>query len=503
VLTLEVTLAAAAFLAGLTGTWSPCGFSSIETIGMMPARRRAVVATCLTFAAGALLGGAAMFGSLALAGAVLPGTGTVVAVGAAAFVVVMAAVAELRSVRIAPQIRRQVPEPWRRSMPLTLAAALYGVLLGFGFATFVLTFAVWALAAVVLAVGDPAVGVLVGLAFGAGRALPVAVIAPLLTRRLGQRLAESMAERPVLLRGFRFADGIALLCCAVALAGAEARAAPEIARPASDPSVASGLFAWQGRVAGMLKEPGRAPEAGAAHHLFGLTRILPGNDPALGGSLLAWRKGRQIRVVRSKSFAFVARFVVPDANALAVSDRWVVYRGRAFNGGDRIAARPLTAPAPTRERTIASTSPPAQLGRPALDGDRLVFHVAGERESQIVEVDLRRGTRRVLRSSRLEQLTNPALLGRRLLYVRQSNRQQLLELGPLLSGPDRVLDAAASTSVRDVGHEEGYSPITRTPPPTKPAPYMFWTTALSRRSAYLTLLPVRSGATPRIVRLRR
>jgi hypothetical protein len=63
--------------------------------------------------------------------------------------------------------------------------------------------------------------------------------------------------------------------------------------------------------------------------------------------------------------------------------------------------------------------------------------------------------------------------------------------------------AAASTSVRDAGHEEGYSPITRTPPPTTPAPYMFWTTALSRRHAYLALLPVSSGATSRIVRLRR
>jgi hypothetical protein len=87
--------------------------------------------------------------------------------------------------------------------------------------------------------------------------------------------------------------------------------------------------------------------------------------------------------------------------------------------------------------------------------------------------------------------------------VRQSNRQQLLELGPLLSGPDRVLDAAASTSLRDVGHEEGYSPITRTPPPTKPAPYMFWTTALSPGYAYVTLLPVRGGAKPTILRLRR
>lgn len=500
-LTLGVTLAAAAFLGGLTGTWSPCGFSSIETIGTMPARRRAIAATCVTFSAGALIGGAAMFGSLALAGTVLPGTGGVVAVGAAVFVVLMAAVAELRAVRIAPQIRRQVPEPWRRSLPLPLAAALYGVLLGFGFATFVLTFALWALAAVTLALGDPAVGVVVGLAFGAGRALPVAVIAPLLNRPLGRRLAESMAERPALLRGFRFADGLALLGCAAALAGAEASAATKVAQSASDPSTAAGLLAWQGRTAGVLEEPREPPSVGAAHHLSGLTRILPGGDPALGGSLLAWRQGRQILIVNSKTFASVARFSVPNANALAVSDRWLVYRGGGSNGGDRLAARPVATP--VREQTIASTAPPAQLGRPALDGNRLVFHVAGLRESQIVAVDLLSGRKRVLRSSRLDQLTNPAVFGRRLLYVRQSNTRQMLELGPLTSGPDRLLLSAASTSLRDVGHEPGYSPVTRTPPPTKPAADTFWTTALSPRYAYLTLLPVARAAKPSIVRLRR
>ena len=38
---LEITLAAAALLAGLTGTWSPCGFSMIETIGPVGHTRRA------------------------------------------------------------------------------------------------------------------------------------------------------------------------------------------------------------------------------------------------------------------------------------------------------------------------------------------------------------------------------------------------------------------------------------------------------------------------------
>ena len=79
-----------------------------------------------------------------------------------------AAVADWRGLRIAPQIRRQVPERWRWIMPLPLACALYGVLLGLGFTTFVLAFAVWALAGISFAAGEPALGALIGVAFGAG-----------------------------------------------------------------------------------------------------------------------------------------------------------------------------------------------------------------------------------------------------------------------------------------------------------------------------------------------
>ncbi len=87
-----------------------------------------------------------------------------------------------------PQIRRQLPEHWRRSMPMPLAAALYGGLLGLGFTTFVLTFGVWAVAAISFAVGDPATGVVIGLAFGVGRALPIVALAPLsVDRAAGDR----------------------------------------------------------------------------------------------------------------------------------------------------------------------------------------------------------------------------------------------------------------------------------------------------------------------------
>jgi hypothetical protein len=212
---LEIALAAAALVAGITGAWSPCGFSMVETLA--PAgyagRLRTSLAACATFTAGALAGGVLTFAGLSLLGAALGGSFAVAAVVAAA-----AAVGEARGARIVPQVRRQVPESWRRVLALPLAAAGYGVLLGIGFTTFILTFAVWALAGVCVALGDPALGALVGLGFGAGRALPVAVLAPLAGTERGAAVHAAMAERPGILRGLRMLDAIALVALAVVAA---------------------------------------------------------------------------------------------------------------------------------------------------------------------------------------------------------------------------------------------------------------------------------------------
>src|SRR3954452_19673621 len=122
-------------------------------------------------------------------------------------------------------VRRQGPESWRRLLPVPLAAGLYGVLLGLGFTTFILTFAVWALAAVSVALGDPALGAVLGLAFGAGRALPVIALAPVAESDRGNAAHAAMAERPAILRGLRAADAVALAACAAVIGVAPAQAA--------------------------------------------------------------------------------------------------------------------------------------------------------------------------------------------------------------------------------------------------------------------------------------
>jgi hypothetical protein len=499
---LEAALVGAAVVAGMTGSWSPCGFSVVETIGAAE-RRVSLAGSCAAFALGAVAGGIVTFGGLAAVGAAA-GTGALGAGAAVAGALALAAgVAEVRGVRIVPQIRRQVPEPWRRRLPLPLAAGAYGVLLGIGFATFVLTFAVWALAAIAFLLGDVRLGLLVGVAFGAGRALPVVALAPLAGRRLGRDVTGVLAERAGLLRGARLVDGVALAACAaILLGGSEAAAATVVARGAVDPAVAGAALAWDGRGGAFVRSDRGVRDVAGAHHVGVVTTPLPGSDPALGGSLLAWREGDRVRVVRFPDFAPVVDLVLPGVDALAVSPGWLAYRLRR-RAGDRIAARRLSAPG--RERTIAAAGPRSSLGRPSLSGALLVYDATLPGESRIVAVRLDSGRQEAVRRTRADQLTSPTVHGSRLLYVRQTSTAQLLQLGPLAPGAgDRTLYRARSTNTRDSGYEPGHSRVTRTPPAHVPATSLLWTTALSERHAYVTLLSLRGGIQgSRIVRVRR
>ncbi|HET8592708.1 MAG TPA: hypothetical protein VFL56_03520, partial [Solirubrobacterales bacterium] len=115
---LELILVAAALLIGATGTFSPCGLSMIETIGPTghTGGRRTTLAACVAFLPGAVAGGLLTFGSLALVGDLLHGAGGRAAYAVAAGIAALAAALEIRGTPIVPQIRRQLPEHWRRAM---------------------------------------------------------------------------------------------------------------------------------------------------------------------------------------------------------------------------------------------------------------------------------------------------------------------------------------------------------------------------------------------------
>jgi hypothetical protein len=502
-----------AFVAGITGAWSPCGFSVVETIGTRRARigGRATAASCTSFALGALAGGAITFTGLAALGSLVAGgsTATLVAVVTLA---ALTALGELLGVRVFPQIRRQVPEPWRRTLPLPLATGLYGVLLGFGFTTYVLTLAVWALAGIAFASGSPETGLLIGLAFGAGRALPVILMAPRYAT-LGQRLELAMAERPILLRRLRFADGALLMALAVAfLVTGSASAAQQrprlVASDATDPSRAGPLLAYE-RIDG-------ATAVLVDGDAIGQT---PAQAVAVGGRYTAIRIGGRIVVGDRTAGSTVADFTAPGATQLAVSNRWLVWRADRPGGGDRLWALPLPvaqgvpAAAPAAlgvARLVAGGSRGESIDRPALSGDHLAYAATTRGVSTIVIVNLDTRRRRRAFATRIGQLSQPALDGGRLLFVHATYCSQRLRVVRTRTLRDpRTLLTLGSTARRDEGHEHGYTTQGSEPslcPVGTPGrtDTLMWSTALAGRTAYVTLLrPGAVGGAPANARIMR
>jgi hypothetical protein len=429
---LELALAAAALLIGATGTFSPCGLSAIDTIGPTghTGGRRITAAACATFLPGAIAGGVITFGSLALLGELLHGAGGRAAYVVAAGIAVLATALEVRGKRIVPQIRRQLPEHWRRVMPMPLAAALYGVLLGLGFTTFVLSFGVWALAGVSLAVGDPVIGLVLGAAFGIGRAIPIVALAPLSGSATGTRATELMCERDGVYIGLRRGDAAALLIAAVALviapgsAGATGTKVPH----ATDPAASADALLFQ-RLAGPAVLSRGGPEI-----------PLPGGHPAIGGRYIATLIGDKVQLLDRSTLAPIAQVDAPGADAIAVSDAWLAYRA-PLGGGDGIYIRYIGNPAaPAAPLMLASEGGASQLSPPAVDASTLLYGIATPRGSRIVQWVM--GThkhRTLVRSPRL-LLFNPAVDGKSFSYVRiDARRSRLMVRGRHRHGAGRIL----------------------------------------------------------------
>ena len=471
-LTLEplalAALALAALLIGATGTWSPCGFSMIETLGPTghTGGLPTTLAASLSFAPFALVGGAITFGAMALAGSLLGGPGPV-ALAAAAVVALAAAAAEARGLPIVPQVRRQLPVRWRSRMPMPVAAAGYGVLLGLGFTTFVLSYGVWALMGISLALGEPLAGVVIGLCFGIGRATPIVLLAPLADRPSGERICESMAMRPSLLRGMRIGDAAALALAAFALAGAAgAEAARKEVPKASDPSAAGPALAYE-----------RNSGAGELRGGDGETVPLPGSDPATGGPWLAVVDRRRVRVLDRAGLEAVGAVGAAGADATAITRRWLAFRVRQ-RGRDKLkVARLRKNGKPKRARVVAKARAPAQLSRPAVDGGKLVVAVAKRGRSKLIRYRLRNGKkprRRTLISTRTEALTGPSVSGKKIAYVRTTRKRQTVRLKGLGGGKGRRIYARRGTG-----------------PPT------LWTTAISGKRVLVTV--VKRGGASKII----
>ena len=453
-----LVLIAAGLLVGATGTWSPCGFSMIETIG--PTGHEGGLPTTLaataTFAPFAVLGGAVTFGACGLLGEAL-GAGSVAGYAVAAVVAMGAAIAEARGVPIVPQVRRQLPVGWRSAVPMPVAAAGYGVLLGLGFTTFVLSYGVWALMGVLLAIGDPLAGLAAGVAFGIGRAVPIVVLAPLADRPAGERACEAMAMRPGLLRGARLGDALALAALAVALTGAAVAQASRNEVSGSDPSAAGPALAYE-------------TNAGAAKLRLesGDTVPLPGHDPAIGGRWAATIDEGAVIVLDRETRAEVGRVAAAGADAVAISDDWLAVRTR--NGArDRIGVTKVGesgVPLGSLDG-VAAAKRPAQLSRPALDGNTLVMAVNKTGRNSLVQLVLRDGgktKRRTLVKTKDAGITAPSVAGKSVAYVRTTRSGQALMMKGGGRGKGRVV------------YRRGEGPPT------------LWNTAIAGDRVYATIL---------------
>jgi hypothetical protein len=463
---LLLSLVLAGLLVGATGTWSPCGFSMIETIGPtghtggMPT----TLAACASFAPFAVLGGALTFGLLGAVGGLVGGGAFALGLGAA--VALAAAVAEARGLPIVPQVRRQLPVGWRRSVPMPLAAAGYGVLLGLGFTTFVLSYGVWALMGIALAIGDPMAGLLLGVAFGIGRALPIVLLAPLADRPTGERACEAMAMRPGLYRGARVGDALALALVAVVLAGdAWAEAARKEVAGAADPSTAGPTLAYEPNSGGGEL---RLPD--------GSTRSLPGTDPAIGGPWVAVAGSGRVRVFERETMEPTGSVAARGVDGIAVSRGWLAYR-MSRKGRDIVKVTALgRGGKPLRTRRLARSKHPAQLSRPAADRNLVLLAVANKRRSKLVRYRLRAGRRtakRALIATPTATVAGPSIAGKRIAYVLTTRKRQTVRVKGLGKGKGR-------TVLRR-----------RSGPPT------LWTTAISGKRVFVTI--VNRGGRSRIV----
>jgi hypothetical protein len=465
--TVEISLAAAALLIGATGTFSPCGLSAIDTIGPTghTGGRRITAAACATFLPGAIAGGLLTFGSLAWLGQLLHGAGGRTAYVVAAAIALLAAVLEVRGTRIVPQIRRQLPEHWRRVMPMPVAAALYGVLLGVGFTTFVLSFGVWALAGVSLAIGDPALGLLLGAAFGIGRAIPIVVLAPLAGSAAGIRATELMCERDGVYLGLRRGDAAALLVAAVAMIIAPGSASATNVPGATDPAATADALLFQ-RLGGPAVISRGGPEV-----------PLLGKHPAIGGRYVATVGGNAVLLFDRNTLSPIAKVDAPGADAIAVSDSWLAYRAPA-GGGEGIYIRYIANPAsPAPPFLLASEAGASQLSPPAVDGSVLLYAIATPRGSRIVQWAMGTHKHRALVRSQRLLVFDPAVDGHSFSYVRSdARRSRLMVRGRHRHGTGRVL----FTLKRSAG--------------------VLWSDALTDSLAYVTVLnPSASKANASII----
>lgn len=169
-----------AIVAGLRGTWSPCGLSMLSTITPIGERGRGnrYTSTARWYVLGAILGGVST-GTLAAAGALVSGHAGLSGRGAA-FVAMALAIVTMASDRQVfgfhlPIHRRQVNERWLDHYRPWFYGVGFGWQIGSGLFTYITTSANYLLVAFMVLGGSWRMALFVGAIYGLTRGLSVAL----------------------------------------------------------------------------------------------------------------------------------------------------------------------------------------------------------------------------------------------------------------------------------------------------------------------------------------
>lgn len=212
-------LALTATVAAVRGLWSPCGLSMLSALNPIAERARGhrFWLTAVWYFAGGLVGGALLGGALA-GGAALVAWAALPASVTWALVLAAAALTLASDLRLGgwqlPDHPRQVDERWLTTYRRWIYASGFGVQIGAGFATYVMTSAVYLLAALGVLSQRPAVALGAGLLFGAVRGGSIALAG---WARTPARLQALMAGVDA-----RTAASIAAACAVQVIVGAAA-----------------------------------------------------------------------------------------------------------------------------------------------------------------------------------------------------------------------------------------------------------------------------------------
>jgi hypothetical protein len=373
----------------------------------------------LGFAVGAV-------GTSVLVGAALGALGMALGLELALAVAGLALVAAAREAGLVrlplPQVRRQVPERWRATLPLPVWSVGYGTGLGAGFFTFQPVSTFWVACAGAIALGRPAAAALCFAAYGVGRTLMTIV------PRRGQKDATSAVEALVRRRRTLIAVNVgALLACAALLSAPAAGAATAVGH-GFDPA-ATGAALARARMASGVVNVLVQPDSGSALTIDGAAA------PAIDGDRLAYADDEGIKVINWVSGAPVAQIdgalskPALDWPRLAFIRKGPDYERIVlanFSGGGAPTTRRITM-APVRD----------DLGRPSLAGGRLAWHKVTRRDSRILVERLGTGQRRMIDFSETTVVSNPSLTETRILWVDQRSRRASLIVRRFGTGQNR------------------------------------------------------------------